>query len=228
MTDLGVLHRASRLRVGELVAGADPSTEVPATPGWSVHDVVAHLVGVAEDATSGNMEGAPGGGGGGGGGGGAWTAAQVERGRGKSVEQLLARWNGVAPGMEAALSSADGLMSSAAVLDVNTHEADLRHALGLPPAPDPAFLAWAAPLMRTIFAGAVEGAGLPSVTVEATDYECFRSHLGRRTRAEAAALGWSADPEPYLDAWFIFGPAPSPSAKPAAERPQPAIPGLFE
>lgn len=201
MTDLGALYRASRLRVGELVSGADPATEVPATPGWSVHDVVAHLAGLAEDVADDNMGAAPSP---------EWTAAHVERGRAKTVAQLLAQWDGHAPGLEAALSSADGAASSAALVDVNTHEADLRHALGLPPAPDPAFLAWAAPLMRMIFAGAVEGAGLPPVTVEATDCEWIRSRLGRRTRAEAAALGWSADPEPYLEAWFMFGPRTEP------------------
>ncbi|MGZ4680076.1 MAG: maleylpyruvate isomerase family mycothiol-dependent enzyme, partial [Ilumatobacteraceae bacterium] len=56
----------------------------------------------------------------------------------------------------------------------------------------------------------IAAAGLPEVTLEASDFELFRGRLGRRTRDEVAALGWSADPAPYLDIFFIFGPTDHP------------------
>jgi hypothetical protein len=41
--------------------------------------------------------------------------------------------------------------------------------------------------------------------VEVSDLELFRARLGRRTVDEVCAYGWSADPAPYLDHWFVFG-----------------------
>jgi hypothetical protein len=90
-------------------------------------------------------------------------------------------------------------------MDIHTHEADLRHALGLPVAVPAEFLAWAGPSMRDGFAEQVAAAGLPPVEVAASDFEWFRARLGRRTVAEVGAYEWSADPAPYLDVFFIFG-----------------------
>ena len=52
---------------------------------------------------------------------------------------------------------------------------------------------------------AVAVAGLESIQVDIPAVELFRSRLGRRTVAEVMAYSWSADPTPYLDAWFLFG-----------------------
>jgi uncharacterized protein (TIGR03083 family) len=194
--DLGILYAAARSRITELVATADDATAVPATPGWSVHDVVAHLRGIVADGLSGNMDGAPGE---------AWTAAQVARGAFVPTADLLAEWADQAPVFEAFLSSPAGARVSAAVVDVHTHEADLRHALGLPAAVPSAFLDWVAPTLLDGFAAAVEAAALPPITVAAPPFEVFRGRLGRRTELEVSALDWSADPAPYLDEWFIFG-----------------------
>lgn len=201
--DLGALYGAARERITSLVTadGVDPDLVVPATPDWTVHDVVAHLAGIGDDATSGNMEGAPGD---------AWTAAQVARGAGRSIAELVADWSRTGPLVAMVLSTPEGASRSAAVMDVHTHEADLRHALGLPVALPVNFLAWAGPAMREGFAAAVAEAGLPAVTVTAPDFEWFRGRLGRRTEAEVAAFEWSSDPAPYLDAFFIFGRAAAP------------------
>jgi uncharacterized protein (TIGR03083 family) len=196
--DRGASYRDARLRITELVDDEVAAVPVPATPGWDVHDVVAHLAGIVEDAVTGNMEGVttdP------------WTAAQVERGRTKTVRELVEQWDAGAPLVEAVLTSSEGAEHFRAVLDVHCHEADLRHALGHPPVLPDAFLDWAAAVLLDGFGDAVAEAGLPPVTVEATRFEVFRGRLGRRTPAEVAAYGWSADPGPYLDAWFIFGSA---------------------
>ena len=78
IVDLGVLYGAARRRISALVAapGLDDGAVVPATPEWTVHDVIAHLSGIAVDGTTGNMEGAPGD---------AWTAAQVARNVGRPI-----------------------------------------------------------------------------------------------------------------------------------------------
>ena len=194
--DLGVSYKAARERITALVEGADAALVVPATPEWTVHDVLAHLVGVTEDGATGNMAGAPSD---------AWTAAQVDRGRGRSTGELLALWAEHAPRMEGLLSSPQGAMASAAVLDVHCHEADVRHALGLAADLPADFLVWAGAAMRDRLATQVADAELPAVEVAADDFEWFRGRLGRRTEAEVRACSWSADPEPYLDLFFMFG-----------------------
>lgn len=196
--DLGALYRAARERISALVSASDidPTLVVPACPAWSVHDVVAHVSGVAVDGTSGNMAGAPGD---------EWTAAQVARNVDRSIAEMVAEWAQVGPLMEGFLSSPAGAMASAAVMDIHTHEADLRHALGVPVAVPAMFLDWAGPSMRNGFDEAVAGAGLTPVSVDASAFEWFRGRLGRRTADEVAAYGWSAPAADYLDVFFIFG-----------------------
>ncbi len=197
--DLGALYGAARQRITALVAtdGIDLETIVPATPAWRVRDVVAHLAGVTADAIGGNMAGAPGE---------AWTEAQVARGRDRTLPELLADWEQFGAMLEGFLSSPAGAAASAAVIDVHTHEADLRHALGLPLAIPAEFGAWVVDEMRNGFYNAVAEAGLPAVTVNASDSEWFRARVGRRTAAEVRAYDWSLDPAPYLDTFFHFGP----------------------
>ncbi len=195
--DLGASYRASRLRISDLVNDAVADRAVAATPEWNVHDVIAHLAGVVEDVVNSNLEGVatdP------------WTAAQVERGRDKTVTQLIAEWDTAAPVLEGFLSSAAGETASAAVFDIHTHETDLRTALGLTTDLPEQFLSWVESSMRDSFGAAVAEAGLPTVTVAASDFEIFRGRLGRRTRAEVSAWEWTSRPDPYLDTFFIFGP----------------------
>jgi uncharacterized protein (TIGR03083 family) len=195
--DLGEIYRTTRLRVADIVDDSVAERRVPATPAWTTHDVVAHLAGVLEDVAAGNLAGAatdP------------WTTAQVERGRDKSIARMLDEWAEAATGFETFLSSPAGTTASAAVMDVSCHETDMRAALGLEPALTDEMLAWAGTSMREFFDAQVAAAGLPPVTIDVADFEMFRGRLGRRTREEVAAFGWSADPAPYLDIFFIFGP----------------------
>lgn len=196
--DPGLLYRTCRERITALVSapGVDETQVVPATPEWSVHDVIAHLSGITEDATSGNMVGAPGD---------VWTAAQVVRGKERSLDDLLTQWTTLAPLVEAVFSSPEGAPMLNGVFDVHTHEADLRNAFGMSADVPADFLGWAAAMFRSGFSSAVAAAGLPAVEVEASDFEWFRGRLGRRTVDEVCAYGWSADPTPYLDTFFIFG-----------------------
>jgi hypothetical protein len=47
------------------------------------------------------------------------------------------------------------------------------------------------------------------VVLTTTRFEAFRWRMGRRSRAQLAALAWSADPAAVLDNLAIFGPAAS-------------------
>lgn len=216
--DLGALYLETRARVAALASGLTADEEarpVPATPAWTVHDLVAHLAGITEDALAGRMDGAPGE---------AWTAAQVERGRTRPLAELLAAWEANAPAFAAALGAA-GPLAGPAVMDVATHEQDLRGALGRPGARDNAVIRWAmpglvqrwsdgaaaaglAPVRAVTEVGVLQGSpGDPGVTVEAPAWELFRVAFGRRSAAQVRALTWHGDPEAYLPHLFVFGPA---------------------
>ncbi len=61
--DIGGHYGRSRERMCELLDGGSFDTgsiAVDACPGWTVHSVVAHLVGVIEDASAGRIQGIPG------------------------------------------------------------------------------------------------------------------------------------------------------------------------
>ena len=93
-------YRELRLRVSEVIRQADASAceqPAPATPGWRVHDVVAHLVGVPDDVVNGRLEGIasdP------------WTQAQVDKRADCSTADLLAEWEANGPAFEALLAGA--------------------------------------------------------------------------------------------------------------------------
>jgi uncharacterized protein (TIGR03083 family) len=166
--DLGQLYRDARERISRLVDDEVADLRVPATPEWTVREVVAHLRGVVEDVLSANTAGAatdP------------WTAAQVERGRQKSVAQLLGEWAAEAPLFEAFLSSPDGAVAARAVFDVHTHECDLAGALGAPRPSAPEFESWAFREMSDNLRRRLEELGLPPLQVTATPHELSTHEL---------------------------------------------------
>jgi uncharacterized protein (TIGR03083 family) len=219
--DLGAWYEEARHRIGELAGGASPAqlaAPVVACPGWSVHDVIAHVSGIVDDATSGNMDGAAGE---------SWTAAQVARGRVMSVADLLARWDAQAPGFRANLFGAGQVEPSrlafAAAADLHSHEQDLRAALARPGARDHPAIAWFAHATagRRVEALAAEGMalrihldGAPGVgerdaanVLHAEPFEFFRLVFGRRSAAQIAAHLHGPDAARVAGALTIFGPA---------------------
>ncbi|MBU9763040.1 hypothetical protein FR943_04150 [Mycobacterium sp. TNTM28] len=91
-------YRGARLLIVAVAAGLGESqltTPVPATPGWTVHDLLAHLVGGAADAASGRLDGV---------GGEKWTARHLTERQQDSAEGLLAESDRVNPTVEAGLS----------------------------------------------------------------------------------------------------------------------------
>src|SRR5262249_19810557 len=125
--DLARMYRETRERLTALVAGLDEAelgTPVPACPGGSVADVIGHLAAIPEDALAGRLTGPPSE---------EETAAQVARFRGKPMAQTLAGWTELAPRFEEVVAA---LKVWPAVIDVASHEQDIRGAVGQPGARD--------------------------------------------------------------------------------------------
>lgn len=217
----GLIYADSRARVVGLVGDLNPAQldqAVPATPGWTVKDVVGHLTGVAADVMAGRLEG---------GGTPPWTAAQVAARRDVPVADTLDEWAAAATALEAMLATAPPQVSHRLVSDIACHEHDLRGALGCPGARDSEAVDQAiqagvgfldgrlvnsgGPGMRLRSATTewVVGPGKPLVTLTTDSFTLFRLLFGRRSRAQMAALAWTGDAAPYLDHLALFGPATS-------------------
>lgn len=195
--------------VAELAGPADAARRVPSCPAWTVRDLVAHLVGLAEDVIRGNVGDYATD---------AWTAAQVERRSDHSVEVMLSDWQALAEELANAFEQLPSFLPPAIVVDIVEHEQDLHEALRQS---DIVRHGRVEVALASLIAGlrAVHAASdLPSYEIEATDWRTWsigtsepvgslRAHsnlllralAGRRPRTEVAALDWTMDPEPFLD-----------------------------
>jgi uncharacterized protein (TIGR03083 family) len=210
--DLAALYLDTHQRLAALIAELEPDAldrPVPACPGWRVRDVVAHLTAIPEDVMAGRLTRPPSD---------DETAAQVARFQGRRIDEMLTLWADLAPGFSEVLAS---MSVWPAVMDVATHEQDIRGALGQPGARDNEVIRigserliefWQPPVpVRVIiedteFLEGPAGDEAPLV-LNTTRFEAFRWRLGRRSRRQLAELDWSADPTPILDHMVVFGPA---------------------
>lgn len=218
MNELGTVYAACRERITEIVGPLGTKATqvvVPTCPEWSVHDLVAHVVGSADDVTAGRLKGAPGE---------AWTATQVDVRRGRPTEELLAEWESLSPAMEQMIN--EGVhrgpihfrLEEAATSDAVSHEHDIRGALGLPGARDsqavPVGIAFYA--YNRIEAAAAHGVSLrvcvtdgtefgdadAAVTVIGEPWELLRALAGRRNAAQLRKLSWLGDADAVIP---LFG-----------------------
>ena len=195
-----------RARVRAIVATADPvviGRPAPATPEWTVHDVLAHLVGVTDDVVHGRLDGIASD---------SWTAAQVELRRAAPTAALLDEWDAHGPQFDEMLRAAPAEIAGQALFDAATHEHDIRHAVAMPGAreSEAVVLGWewlvdartrgAMPAIRLVTeAGdAVAGTGEPRATVRASRFELLRASSGRRSAAEVAQYAWDPNPDAAL------------------------------
>jgi uncharacterized protein (TIGR03083 family) len=191
--------------------------QVPGTPEWTVHDVVAHLAAIPTDVMAGRLTGGPSP---------EETRRQVEERRDRTVAELLEEWaGGLGPILDGARA---GLVPAPLAIDAVTHEQDIRGALHAAHLDDDGALRFAATGYSVGLGRRLKQAGLPplrlrdrargfdvvartgepTATVSGTEFELFRAMAGRRSRAQVAALDWSVDPAPYLDCFCVFGPLP--------------------
>jgi uncharacterized protein (TIGR03083 family) len=195
------VYRAGAARFMEVVRGLDDDSlrrAVPACPGWSVHDLLAHLAGSSTDHVEGRTEGAatsP------------WTARQVAARR-SPEGALLEEW---ARNVEAVASLCDSPAPNPA-WDVAVHLDDLREALGHPPGPRDE--GWGDVLTAALaFWGRRSGATAsvaedgpdPGTTTwhVATAYGLWRALFSRRDRADLAGIVLRGDVDGFRRAAFF-------------------------
>ncbi len=208
------VYRDARHRLAGLVAELTQlqlQVPVPATPAWTVHELVAHLVGGAADVASGRLDGAPGAG---------WTARHVGERKGQPVGELLAAWERVGPVVERGLAG-EAPRGPNLAWDLLCHEGDLHEALGLA-RPDRQH--WQAALETTMgLVGRrlrqpgtlvicdeqgqqwVCGLGEPSTLLTADGYELLRGAFSRRSQQQIAAWNWSPAPPKLLRRFGLLG-----------------------
>jgi len=203
--DHGEIWLATRQRVRDLLAGRTPAemaTPVPAMPGLTVRDVLSGLVATGADALDGDIHA---------------SYAVVDGGRAPTAgtdAELLAAWDAQADGV-AALVREDP-RAGRLLIDLVTHEHDLRGALDCPGARADDAVAVAVELLAREFAGRLRATGVPALRLTceqwgyetapppvhailvADRFELFRGFTGRRSAAEVRRWMWSGDPGPYL------------------------------
>jgi uncharacterized protein (TIGR03083 family) len=209
--EIAATYLAAHQRIDHLVRPLGPdelSRAVPACPGWTVHSVVSHLAATPEWAAAGRLRGLPSD---------EDTAAQVAELADVPTAEVLDRWATSAPGFAELAAAAD---IWPAAIDAVTHEHDIRHGLGRPGDRDTEsvttlaglLLDWWSPSRavevvtpgRTVRRGPDDGDALRWTS---TDFEVLRVRLGRRSRAQLAALDWSSDPGAVLDELTVFPPS---------------------
>lgn len=203
-TDWGDLYSRcvdATAALAERLTSEQLAMTVPATPEWTVLQLLAHAAGGPADAASGRMEGAPSP---------TWTARHVAERADASVAELVAEMASTRP---VVVEQARAAARPAVVWDKAVHLADFHEALGLG-IPDPTLwqpvldqlAGWRlAELPVTVRAGeAAYGAGGPEAVV--TPYELFRGLASRRSRAQIRAWAGEAPTDEQLDALPLFGP----------------------
>jgi hypothetical protein len=212
----GHRYLAAHARVVDLVAPLDDDLVIPATPGWSLLDLLAHLAGAAHDLDRRDVE--------------AWsldewTAGQVEARRGRARTEVLAEWAEHAPGAAAVVddpiaAGLDEAFDRMPIIDTTGHEGDILEAIGRPATIDPADWAIIGPHREAMLGYLVAEAGLAplrvrtpegddwilggdvaTTTVEMSRDELWRSLMGRRSRATVEGYTWSGDAAAYLAIW---------------------------
>jgi hypothetical protein len=203
----------SFVELGRSLSDEEWATRVPCTPIWTARDVLSHVAGVPDDGLAGRVDGVateP------------WTASQVERNAGFTVDELLDRMLGQ---HELFGTAIEQLGEERPPYDCHTHEHDIRQAIGRPGNRESAIIEDAMllltqwielPLELTIrFSdGAIQVVGTPGaerqVELATSPFEVFRSRLGRRTQAQVRGLNWtgaSSDIDTIVASWFNFGPS---------------------
>lgn len=236
MADLADLYEQVRNEISELVAGLDPQdleTTVPATPEWTIKEVIAHLAADATCVIAGDFPreffeafGEPsavvvlnG-----------WTSRQVAERRDRPLEELLQEWKSsgteVAAMMRGDKSWPDNsqmFVDRILLTDAAVHQQDIFGALGIEQAREAApikialsgyiaTMGW-----RLASAGLpplrfdvgdksyTAGEGEPDATVGASRFELFRAMSGRRNPEQIAAYRWDGEAEPYIPYFYPYG-----------------------
>lgn len=225
--------RADLISIGRELSNEELDREVPATPGWSIRDVLTHLAADVACAKSGDFPGeffaafgepevlgslnA-------------WTAKQVEDRKGQPLDEVLDEWEQdsktVASMMRGDEPFPEGVpMFGERILltDVTVHQLDIHGTLGLKRVRDSVqvkigaggyiatmgFRLAAVGIPPLQFSSGdrswLTHEGEPTTTVETSRFEFFRSLSGRRSPEQVIAYEWEGDPKPYLNYFYPYG-----------------------
>jgi uncharacterized protein (TIGR03083 family) len=211
--DCGAIYERQRRALVELLRRLDDAqlrTVVPASPLWSVRDVLAHVVGIAADLNALHFPSGEAGAD-------AWTADQVELRRDRSVDDLAREWDVEAPRFEGGLRLLGYEVGSHYVADLAQHDTDVRAALGRPHRDDEEVLTVSLDFYldyvhQLLVDARVDGAlhvrapdeewivghGAIAATLRASTFDLFRAFGGRRSVRQLRALPWIGDVERML------------------------------
>lgn len=236
MAELADVYEGLRNDICQLVAGLEPQKldkPVPATPDWSIRDIVTHLTGDATCTIAGDFPreffeafGEP-----------AavakvndWTSRQLEERRGRPLEDLFQEWKsssidltammrGEKPWPEGNVPFADRVL----ITDAAVHQQDIFGALGMERAREAlpiklglsgyiATMGWrlsaaGIPPLRFDLGDKsyAAGEGEAAATVHASRFELFRAMSGRRNPEQVRAYDWDGDAEPYIPYFYPYG-----------------------
>jgi uncharacterized protein (TIGR03083 family) len=240
--DLAQAYQDTQAHIAEIVRDLPDDalrTKVPASPDWSVKDLVAHVTGVAGDIVGGTVpeelnlvqalndaaqaamreE---------------ITDSQVSSRRDRSIGEILDEWSGH---LEQLLPMIRGdrpfprdvpLADAIVVTDLATHAQDVRGALGVGGDRDSAGVSVALvsyatalglrlamnglPPLRIRYGGKerIAGQGDPGATWEGDRFEIFRALAGRRSGDQIMAMKWTGDPALYVPLIPAYGPRTDP------------------
>ncbi len=177
---------------------------VPACPEWTVRQVFAHQAGVAADILGGRLEGVttdP------------WTDRQVTERAEHSLTRILDEWDADAPRLLEAMAPLGDAVDSRMVIDIWTHEQDVRGAVGRAGNRSGPVMDWILVAAGNHLERQFDRSGLPPLVVETgagptpvggaslsvDAFELARALTGRRSLDQMRAWAWTVeDPEPYL------------------------------
>jgi uncharacterized protein (TIGR03083 family) len=212
-------YRLARIRITELMMSAPDDWSrlpVPTCPAWDVHDLLAHVCGIASEIVRGNPPGSDSQ---------QWVDAIVDSRRNLSVAALIEEWTIQGPIFEE-MAAETRRLSVPLSYDTVVHEHDLRHAVNRPGSRDTSGVVAAMEvgvwlmtndLRRRGFGGVVFRAGgrdwhcgegevqlrldLDSANLDVPPiWELLRLSGSRRSLAQARALPWEGPVESGLAA----------------------------
>lgn len=216
VSEIAIGYRTTRERLSDfvrLLGDEELYRTVPACPAWDVHDVIAHMSGVQELLTAGEHptgETQD------------WIDAIVAARRDVPVGELLDRWADCERGTSALIDGGVQVL----IVDVVSHEHDIRNAVGLPGARQVPEVPAAVEVMLSNLSGLIDGAGLGALAVDTgtarwtshdapigctlnvDPWEALRIIVSRRTDEEMRALPVTGDIEPYIGLLDARSPLP--------------------
>lgn len=196
--------------LGRSLTDDEAERTVPACPEWTVRQVFAHQAGVAGDILGGRLDGVATD---------SWTERQVAERADHSLTEILDEWDADAPRLIEAMAPLGDAVDPRLVVDLWTHEQDVRGATGRPGGRSGPALEWIVAAARNHLQQRAGQADLPPIAVDTGDgspaiagesvavdaFELTRALTGRRSLDQIRAWAWSVeDPEPYVALLPVF------------------------